>query len=88
MITGFRFYLRSSDILSIHSLAELLSDDCLELLSISGEAPDAGAELIHGHLVHIVQPAEARLVKVDQGVSRGVSSQHQSRTSPPQPGNN
>ena len=74
MITG---YIGSIFVLLIiHFLAELLSDDCLELLSISGEAPDAGAELIHGHLVHIVQPAEAGLVKVEQGVSRGVSTSH------------
>ena len=79
MITGYRFYLlklKLKNLLIIHILAELLSDDSLELLGVGGEAPDAGAELLHGHLVHVVEPAEAGLVQVDQGVSRGVRASH------------
>merc|ERR1711971_25910 len=78
MITEYRFYLhlKTQNLLKIHSLAEFLSDDCLELLGVGSKAPDAGAELLHGHLVHIVKPAEAGLVQVDQGVSRGVSTSH------------
>ena len=56
MITGYRFYLLKIKICRyiIHFLAELLSDDGLELLGVGSKATDAGAELFHGHLVNVV----------------------------------